>query len=320
MKSRALVTGGAGFVGSHVVRALLERSYEVTVIDDLSNGKRDQVPPGVEFIEADLATPDAYEPLGERRFDVVYHIAAQASNAISVREPFRDLHANQLATLHLLEYARRTGSRRVLFTSSMSAYGDAQRFPTPESEPLRPRTPYAVHKAACEQYLRLYAEEHGLEPTVFRLYTTYGGGQNLDNLDQGLLSIFLAYLVRGEPIVVKGSLDRQRDIVHVTDVVSALLAAVDHPQTIGRTYNMCSGVSLSVGEMIRALIQEAGEDPDAYPVHVEGGTPGDPDRTHGSFEQAAKDFGFKPAVTPLEGIRRTVAAQRESAAAAGGAR
>jgi UDP-glucose 4-epimerase len=311
MVKNALVTGGAGFVGSVVSRHLLRDGFSVTIIDDLSNGKRSNVPPGAQFIEADLATEAAYQPLERVGYDVIYHVAAQASNAVSLRDPLRDLASNQLATLRLLEYARETGSRRFVFTSSMSTYGDASAFPTTEMEPLRPRTPYAAHKAASEDYLRVYGDEYGLIPTVFRLYTTYGGEQNLDNLDQGLLSIYLAYLLRGEPIIVKGPLERERDIVHISDVAGAMVAVLDEPGTFGRTYNLCSGLCLTIDTLVRTLILEAGENPDTYPIVVESGTPGDPFKTHGSYEAAMTDFGYVPKVMPLDGIQQTVRALLE---------
>jgi len=303
-----LVTGGAGFVGSLLAQRLISDGFAVTIVDDLSNGKQSNLPEAATFVQADLAEESTYRRLADTRFDVIFHVAAQASNAISMREPVRDLASNQIATLLLLEYARQSGCERFLFTSSMSAYGEASSFPTDESEPLRPRSPYAIHKAACEEYLRVYGTEFGIRWTAFRLYTTYGGGQNLDNLDQGLLSIYLAYLARREPILVKGSLERKRDIVHVSDVVNALATVVDQERTYGRVYNLCSGESRTIGELLRALIRETGEDPDSYPVVVEDGTPGDPWQTHGSYRAAEADFGFVPRISPLEGVRLTARA------------
>ncbi len=305
MGQKMLVTGGAGFVGSVLSHRLLEQGHQVTIIDDLSNGKTSNLPRGAVFIQGDLAEAAPYEKLGDTRFDAIFHIAAQASNAISFRTPERDLMSNQLATLRLLEFARRTGCSRFLFTSSMSAYGQPKNFPTVESEPLFPDSPYAVHKAASEEYLRIYGNEYGLKWTVFRLYTTYGGGQNLDNLDQGLLSIYLAYLVKKKPIVVKGDLNRRRDIVHVNDVVTAILAAVDRPKSHGETYNLCTGTSLSIRELLDELIARMGEKKD-YPIDVQGPTQGDPPVTHGSFEKARRDLGFQPKISPMEGIRLTI--------------
>jgi UDP-glucose 4-epimerase len=305
MSHPVLVTGGAGFVGSNLARKLLESGRTVTLIDNMSNGKERNIPPGARFIRADLSEDGAYQELAGQKFETIFHIAAQASNAISFREPVRDLLWNQLATLKLLEYARKTGSNRVIFTSSMSAYGQPKRFPTPEDEPLRPDSPYAVHKAASEEYLRIYHAEYGIKYTIFRLYTTYGSEQNLDNLDQGLLSIYLAYLVKKKPIIVKGDLGRKRDIIHVGDVVNALLASENQPSTHGKTFNLCSGVSLSIRELLDELIRRMGFDPATYPVEVQPGTPGDPPITHGTFEHANRSFGFQPKTSPFEGIRLT---------------
>lgn len=306
MKPHYLVTGGAGFVGSVVSKKLIEQGADVTIIDNCSNGKESNLPEGARFIKGDLADIKIYAVLNEKYFDAVLHIAAQASNAISFRDPARDLLDNQMSTIHLLEYARRTGTKRFLFTSSMSAYGQPKTFPTTEDEPLVPESPYAIHKAASEQYLRVYAKEFGLDWTTFRLYTTYGSSQNLDNLDQGLLSIYLAYLIKKIPVVVKGNLDRKRDIVHVNDVADAIVSTIDRPNTFGKTYNMCSGTSLTIRKLLDALMKEVGEDPATYPVTVQAGTPGDPPVTHGSYEAASRDFGFAPKVDPYTGISLTV--------------
>ena len=309
-RQRYLVTGGAGFVGSALCRRLLDDGHEVVAVDNMSNGKESNIPPGIRFVRGDLAEAGTYDALGPERFDAIMHIAAQASNAISFRDPVRDLLDNQLATLRLLEYARHIRCRRVLFTSSMSAYGRPSQFPTSESTQLHADSPYGVHKAASEEYLRVYAQEYGLEWTTFRLYTTYGSTQNLDNLDQGLLSIYLAYLLKNQPIVVKGALERKRDIVHVSDVVEAIVKSIGTVAAHGKTYNMCSGVSLSIREILDALIREYGADPATYPVNVLPGTPGDPPVTHGSFAAAEQDLGWQPKVHPLHGIAMTVAQLR----------
>jgi UDP-glucose 4-epimerase len=302
---KLLVTGGAGFVGSVLSDRLLKLGYSVTIVDDLSNGQESNLPRGAQFIRGDLAEAAPYEKLGQEKFDIIFHIAAQASNALSFRQPVRDLLSNQTSTLRLLEFARSSGCKRLIFTSSMSAYGIPKQFPTPEEEPLVPVSPYAVHKAASEEYLRIYGQEYGIDWTTFRLYTTYGSGQNLDNLDQGLLSIYLAYLVKKVPIVVKGDLSRKRDIVHVNDVVDAIVASMDRPQSHRQTYNLCTGTSLSIREILDELIRRMGENRD-YPVEVQGATQGDPPVTYGSYEKAKRDLGFQPKIQPLDGIRLTI--------------
>lgn len=305
-KKVILVTGGAGFVGSILVQRLLEKGHEVVVLDDLSNGKFENVPKAAYFHICDLSDAAALSVLDQYPVEVVIHCAAQSSNAISFEEPVADLYSNQLATLNLLRYCHPRGIRRFLFTSSMSAYGQASSFPTLESDCCYPDSFYAVHKLASEHYLRIYAQEYGFETTVFRLYTTYGFGQNLDNVKQGLLSIYLSYLLEGETLVVKGDGERIRDIVHVDDVVRAIELALERPESIGKIYNMATGETITIRSLIEGLIAGLGKDPAAYPVAWQGKTPGDPFRTHGSIEAARRDLGWEPQVSVLEGIRRTL--------------
>lgn len=308
MSDRILVTGGAGFVGSHLCGVLRERGLSPVALDDLSNGIRDSVPTGVPLVVGDLAEPATYEILGREPFKAVFHLAAQSSNALSFRDPVRDLRANQLATLNLLSFCRDAGIRRVLFTSSMSAYGQPGMLPTPESEPRRPGTFYGLHKHASEEYLRIWGETYGLDWTVFRLYTTYGVGQNMANREQGLIKIYLGFVLRNEPLHVRGSGDRLRDCVHVTDVVDALLRAMDEPRSFGKVYNVGSGQPLRVSEILDLILREAGKDPASYPVTFTPGDPGDPHSTHADVSALARDFAWRPAVAPADGIRATVRA------------
>ncbi len=305
-----LLTGGAGFVGSVLGRRLIASGQQVTVVDDLSNGKRANLPEKARFLEMDLADEGGYPQLANDRFDAVIHCAAQSSNAISFKDPRADLAANQLATLNLLEFCRKQGIRRFLFTSSMSVYGRPKSIPTPESEPCYPDSFYAVHKLASEHYVRIYAQEYGIEPTVFRLYTTYGYGQNLENMQQGLLSIYLGYMLKDAPLVVKGSGQRLRDIVHVEDVADAMLLSLHNPATVGKTYNLGTGESRSISAIINDLLAGLGKDPATYPIEWGPPTPGDPPVTHASIRNITRDTGWQPKISIKEGIRRTVEGYR----------
>lgn len=300
--SKVLVTGGAGFLGSHLCAALRDDGHEPVAIDDLSNGRRENLGDGVALHVADLAEREWMSTLSAQRFDSVIHCAAQSSNALSFRDPEGDLRANQVATLRVLEYCRQERIRRLVFTSSMSVYGDPPVIPTSSSEIPRPMTYYAAHKAASEAYIRLCRD---LDWTIFRLYTTYGFGQNLSNLNQGLVKIFLGFVLRGESVQVHGSGDRLRDIVHVSDVVRAIMMALHERRSFGGTYNLGSGHPLRVSQIIDRIIECAGK-PRDYPVEYQAADVGDPHRTHADVSAARSDFGWEPTVMPLEGIAMTV--------------
>lgn len=300
--ARILVTGGSGFVGSNLIRRLLQEGHQVISIDNYSNGLRDNDSPDVKCLNFDIASKKNWQLLCGIAIDAVYHLAAQSSNAVSFQNPESDLFVNQLATLNVLDYCRENGIKRLIFTSSMSVYGNPQDFPTTVNEQLRPETYYAIHKAASERYIQISKD---IEWTIFRLYTTYGAGQNLANREQGLVKIFLSYVLNKEPVKVKGPLDRIRDIIHVTDVVDALVKCLDRRESIGQTYNLASGQTISVKNLINKIIIEFGKSSD-YPIKVEEWDSGDPFKTHADISSTKKDLDWSPKVGPLDGIEMTI--------------
>jgi len=302
-----LVTGGAGFVGSYLCRLLLNEGHSVTAVDDLSNGKRANIVDGINFIEADITSADLPRKLVDLNFDVVIHCAAQSSNAISFRDPKQDMMTNQLGTLNVLDLCLDKKVKHCVFTSSMSVYGQPKSLPTKESENCLPDSFYAAHKLASEHYLRMYAEQHGLKYTIFRLYTTYGHGQSLENKDQGLLSIYLSYIVNKEKLIVKGSKDRTRDIVHVDDVAKAIILSLKNPAAFGKIYNLGTGKSIKIREIVELLTTGMGYRKDEYTVSYEGTTPGDPFDTLANIQAAKRDLGWEPKIFAEEGIRLTLA-------------
>ena len=261
MKS-ILVTGGAGFVGSHLCRALLKKGFSVVAIDDLSNGIKSNVHKDVMLIESDLSKDAWLGSLDIYKFDAVIHCAAQASNAMSFDDPQQDWNSNQISTWNVINFCKKKSIKRLIFTSTMSVYGEPSKIPTPVSEAPMPLSYYAAHKAVAETYLKLSS---GINWTIFRLYTTYGSGQNLANLNQGLVKIYLGFILRGEPITVRGSGERLRDIIHVSDVVQAIIQSLDNTKTYKQTYNLGSGITKKVSEIIKLLLKAAGKDTN-YPV------------------------------------------------------
>ena len=189
MDKYALVTGGGGFVGSALSSRLISEGYHVTIIDDLSNGKKGNIPTEAEFHKLDISDTTGFNSIPQHPYEIIFHVAAQASNALSWKDPINDLMVNQLGTYNILNFCKKRNINRIIFCSSMSAYGMPAILPTPESIEMKPDTFYAVHKLASEHYFRIFSKEHGIDYTIFRLFTTYGHGQNLDNIDQGLLSI-----------------------------------------------------------------------------------------------------------------------------------
>ncbi len=299
-----LITGGAGFIGAAIARALIARGDRVIVVDDLSTGARANVPEGAGFVLADLRSEEAMAAIDGRGIDAVLHLGAQSSGEVSHEDPLRDFDVNARGTFLLLRWAERHGINRILFASSMAVYGSVDG-PVPENRPVAPVSFYGASKVAAEAAVSMFGR-HGGAPTIFRMFNVYGPGQNLTNLQQGMASIYLAYLLRGDPIVVKGSLDRYRDLVYIDDVVAAWLCALDAGASIGATYNLASGRMTSVRDLVDGLVRAAGHAPGRYPVTVTSATPGD---LHGSVADIAhigRDLGWTPRVALDEGLRRMV--------------
>ncbi|MDQ3389225.1 MAG: NAD-dependent epimerase/dehydratase family protein [Gemmatimonadota bacterium] len=259
-----MVSGGAGFIGSHVADAHLRRGDEVVILDDLSSGKRKNVPAGAEFVELDLRAPEAANLLRTGRFDLLSHHAAQKDVRVSVADPRRDAAVNVDGLLNLLEGAREGGVQRVVFVSSGGVvYGEPELRPTPETAAKLPESPYGVTKLAGEQYLYYYHRVHGMEYVALRYSNVFGPRQDPSG-EAGVVAIFCNRLLRGEPITVYGTGEQTRDYVLVSDVVAANLLAADADLPPARTlddraFNVGTGSETSVLELAEALMVASGE-------------------------------------------------------------
>jgi UDP-glucose 4-epimerase len=305
--TRVLVTGGAGFIGSHLARRVLAQGGEVVVVDDLSNGRRENAPPGATLHVADLRDPTTLDLLGDEPFDAVFHLAAQSSGALSFADPEADFTSHAPVVFNLLRWCQRTGVRRFLYASSTTIYGEPETLPVAEDHPVRPKTYYGAGKAAGERYVALFSRL-GLDTTVFRLPNVYGPGQNLANLNQGMISIYLAYLLRGEPILVAGSPARFRDFLHIDDLADAWMAALTAEATFGRTFNLATGRATTVAEVLDHLRRAAGR-PD-HPVTCIDNTPGDQTGVVCDISRIADALGWRPNVDISTGIERLVLAEQ----------
>jgi UDP-glucose 4-epimerase len=306
MKKVVLVTGGAGFVGSNLVCMLLMENYRVVIVDNVSNGSNYSPPNGAEFFSIDISDRSSLIELPFYNYHSIIHLAAQASNAISFIDPYYDFFANQIGTLNILNFAKDREIKRIIYSSSMSAYGQPSEFPTSENVIMLPDSFYAVHKLAGEHYCRIFQKEYGIEFTIFRFYTVYGHGQNLANVNQGLLSIYLSYIINEQPILVKGSKDRIRDIIHVSDVVKAILLSIENDVARNKIYNLGSGQSHSIESLINMITSEFGYAAGGYPVIYESGTPGDPFETQADISNTINDLNWHPRIMASDGIKLTV--------------
>ena len=308
---RYLVTGGAGFIGSHVVDALAARGAAVRVVDDLSTGRRDNLSghPDVELIVADLADRRVAGAAVDG-VECAIHLAAMPSVPGSVRDPRRARRANVDATRALLLAARDAGVRRVVLASSASVYGDSAALPSREALRPAPRSPYAHHKLAGERCAASLNRLEGLETVALRLFNVFGPRQMPRSECSGVVSRFTAALLAGRPGTIHGDGGQTRDFTYVTDVARAVLMACAAPAASGRIINIARGESLSVNALYAMLQRIVGVSVGARRA---GPRPGDVRHSRADVSLARDLLGFAPVVPVEEGLRRTVAWQREQA-------
>jgi len=236
---RTLVTGGAGFIGSHTVDLLIAREHEVVVVDDLSTGRRENVHPEAVLVEMDIADPELSTLFSSDRFDAVVHLAAQPSVPRSIQEPLYDGRVNILGTINLLECCRHSGVGRFVFASSAAVYGDPERVPIPETAATRPLSPYGLTKLTAESYLRLYHDLFGLETVALRYANVYGPRQDALG-EAGVVCLFVTQILSGEQPLIHGDGLQTRDFVYVEDIARANLLALE-PDIPAGVYNAGSG-------------------------------------------------------------------------------
>ena len=301
---KIIVTGGAGFIGSHLVKRLLNLGHEVVLIDNFSSGNRDNVPPGINCMEIDLSETDFITKLPNGNYDAVCHLAAQSAGALSAANPLYDLQTNAMSTLLLSRWCIDQGISRFLYASSMVAYGNSDKSPVSEDELCVPRSYYGVSKLTSEHLLRL-AGVDGLNVTCFRMFSVYGPGQDLGNVKQGMVSIFLSYMLRGVEVPVTGSLERFRDFVYVEDVVDAWVSALDMPHTHKQSSIVGSGHGTSVRDLLSSLISALNLSSD-YPIRELEGNLSDQFGLYADISDTMNDLGWKPQTSLDDGLRSMV--------------
>jgi UDP-glucose 4-epimerase len=300
--SVCLVTGGAGFIGSHLVEALVERGNTVRVLDNFSTGalaNLEGVRGCVHVLDGDITDLETVRTAMEG-VELVFHQAALASVPRSIANPLATHHACATGTLHVLLAAREAGVRRVIYAASSSAYGASQKLPKHEEDPTLPLSPYAAAKLAGEHYCAVFAGVHGLETVRLRYFNVYGPRQSHDSPYAAVIPKFLAAMMNGQPPLIHGDGKQSRDFTFVTDVVRANLLAAEAPGVSGKVYNIACGQRTSLLELVQHLNTLLGTD--IQPVHTDP-RPGDVRHSLASIDKARNDLEYEPTIDIVTGLR-----------------
>ena len=305
-----LVTGGAGFIGSHIAQTLLEQGQTVRILDNFSTGKRENIEvltrqfgrDQLEVLEGDVR--DASR-VGEavRGVEIIFHEAAFVSVPQSMDEPQVCFDINLTGTSQLFDAARRAGVRRAVVASSAAVYGESVALPLVEETPLQPKSPYAVSKRVNEMYAELFTDEFGFEVTALRYFNVYGPRQRPDSMYAAAVPIFVRRLLDNKPITIFGDGGQTRDLINVRDIVRANLVASEHPNAAGKVFNICTGVETRLLDLLEVLYDLF---PNAPQAEFAAPRAGDIYRSVGSPQKALDVMGYQAQVSLEEGLKETV--------------
>lgn len=297
---KVVITGGAGFIGSHVAELFLTTGHTVIIVDDLSRGKRENIPNGAMLYQVNICGPELTGLFEHERPQAVIHLAAQVDVSVSVGDPLQDAQVNIIGSLNLFETCRRVGVRRVVYSSSAAVYGEPEYLPIDEGHRIVPQTPYGISKYVPEMYLQFYREVYGLEYTVVRYSNVYGPRQDATG-EGGVVAIFLDRLLRAESPAIYGNGEQTRDFVYVNDVARANLIALEKGS--GEIVNISSGTRLSVNELYRLMnhITGAGLEPRYLPPR-----PGDILHSCLANKRATEVLGWEPEYSLVDGLEETL--------------
>lgn len=300
-----LVTGGAGFIGSHLVEELVRRGEQVRVVDNLSTGRAENLAPwreDIEFLEGDLSDPAVAQRAVEG-VDYVLHQAALPSVPRSVEDPRASHEANVTGTLNLLLAARDAGVKRVVYAGSSSAYGDTPTLPKHEAMPPAPLSPYAASKLAGEYYCRVFHKVYGLETVVLRYFNIFGPRQDPTSQYAAVIPKFITALLRGDPPTIYGDGEQSRDFTYVRNVVEANLLACTAPAAVGEVINVATGTRFTINELFARLRELCGCE--VEPLYAPP-RPGDVRHSQADIGKAERLLGYRPVVSFREGLKLTV--------------
>lgn len=296
MKTTLLITGVAGFIGSKIAKKALEKGFQVIGVDDLSSGKKEQIPTGLEFYAYDLSDKNLVNQL-PAKVDYILHLAGQSSGEISFDNPISDLEKNTHSTLNLIQFGIKNKVKKILYASSMSVYGAVKDIPISEQQEALPLSCYGVGKRASEQYLSIFGNQ--LPYINYRMFNVYGPGQDLTNMRQGMVSIFLSQALQSNTILVKGSLDRFRDFIYIDDVVDCWLKGIELEKLKNITVNLGTGERTEVSDLVNQISRHF----DQPSLTVEGSTPGDQFGIYADTSLLKESFQIDQLTSLKEGMK-----------------
>jgi UDP-glucose 4-epimerase len=292
-----VVTGVAGFIGSRVAARMAAEGFEVVGVDDLSSGKQSNVPSSIDFIQGNLADTQTISNL-PKSAELVLHLAGQSSGEMSFDDPVADLEKNTISTLNLIRYGIAINASKLVYASSMSVYGNVPDAPISEDEHVAPLSCYGVGKLAAENYLNVFCKQ--LPSVSLRMFNVYGPGQDMTNLRQGMVSIYLAQALTSKHIVVKGSLDRFRDFIYIDDVVDAWFRVATLEDIGSNTINIATGARTTVAQVLEAVQSHVA----GTTVEVADSTPGDQNGIYADTTRMRSLLGMSDLVKLADGIKR----------------
>ena len=310
-RKNILVTGGAGFIGSHIADKLIALGHKVTVFDNLSTGEKRFINPKAKFLLGDVARKKDVEKAFQDHFDVVFHIAGCASSIQSFMDPDKDIQTNFLGTVNITLQCIKSFVPRLLYASSMTVYGKTGKLPISETTHCFPVSYYGISKFAAERFVHASSErvdlKNPLNVTSFRMYNVYGPRQSLTNPYQGVMAIFIGNVLRNEPVTIFGDGKQSRDFIYIDDVVDVWIKSMDIKETSGHAYNLGFGKDISINVLVSDIIKTLKKNPKDYLIHHKPPRPGDQRHMQADISKIKKVLSWEPKTNLAQGLKNTIA-------------